>query len=140
MSKITVCDILRDHGKTYIGDHHIKGQQKGIIKLLSACKTGRLGSHYRQCSACTHFDKAANSCRNRHCPNCQQKDKEKWLDKRMGELLPVGYYHLVFTIPDELNPICLKNKKAMYDILFQAASQTILELCRDTRHLGRILD
>ncbi|MCK5206880.1 MAG: transposase zinc-binding domain-containing protein, partial [Cyclobacteriaceae bacterium] len=77
-----------------------------------------------------------NSCRNRHCPNCQQKDREEWLEKRMEELLSVGYYHLVFTIPHQLNSLCLQNKKEMYGILFRAASQTILELSKDTRHLG----
>ena len=82
------------------------------------------------------FTKAYNSCRNRHCANCQQKDKLAWMDKRMEELLPVGYYHLVFTIPHELNTLCFKNKKVMYRILFQAASQTLLELCRDPKHLG----
>jgi hypothetical protein len=136
MSKITVCDILRDHGLKYLAENQIKGQQKGIIKLLSACQTSALGSHFRQCSHCNHLDKVYNSCRNRHCPNCQQKDRENWLEKRMEELLPLGYYHLVFTIPHELNGLCLKNKKTMYDILFKAASQTILELAKDTKHLG----
>ena len=80
--------------------------------------------------------KVYNSCRNRHCTVCQQKDKLQWLNKRMGELLPVGYYHLVFTIPHQLNPLCLQNKKTLYDILFKAAWQTILELTKDIRHLG----
>jgi len=136
MQKITVCDILREHGGQYIHKHHIKGQQKGIIHLLSSCKTGALGSHFRQCDQCPYVDKAYNSCRNRHCPNCQQKDREEWLEGRMKELLPVGYYHLVFTLPHQLNRIIAQNKKQMYDILFKAASQTVLELSRDTKHLG----
>ena len=136
MSKITVCDILREHGGRYISKNKIKGQQKGIINLLSSCRTQALGSHFRECDHCYHRDKVYNSCRNRHCPNCQQKDREKWLDKRMQELLPVGYYHLVFTIPHQFNQLCLKNKKVMYGILFKAASQTIIELSKDTRHLG----
>lgn len=136
MSKITVCDILREYGGEYIHLHKIKGEQKGIINLLSSCKTQALGSHFRLCDQCSHIDKSYNSCRNRHCPNCQDKDRRQWLDKRMEELLPVGYYHLVFTIPHELNALCLQNKKVMYDILFKAASQTVLELSRDTKHLG----
>ncbi|GET28208.1 IS91 family transposase [Prolixibacter sp. SD074] len=80
--------------------------------------------------------KANNSCRNRHCPVCQQKEKLEWLDKRMKELLPVGYYHLVFTLPHELNPLCLQNRKVMYGLLFKAVSQTLLELTRDVKHLG----
>jgi hypothetical protein len=136
MSKITVRDILRQHGGEYISANKLSGQQKGIINLLSACRTQAMGSHFRQCDQCLHHDKVYNSCRDRHCPNCQGKDREQWLDKRMQELLPVGYYHLVFTIPHQLRQLCMYNKKVIYDILFKAASQTVLELCRDTKHLG----
>jgi hypothetical protein len=134
--QITTTDILRVYGDGYIARNNIRGQQKGLIHLLSACHTPFLGSHFEKCDNCNYLGKAYNSCRNRHCPSCQQKDKLKWMDKRMQELLPLGYYHLVFTIPHELNPLCLKNKKIMYDILFNAASQTLLELFRDTKHLG----
>lgn len=136
MQKITVCDILRDYGSQYIQSNNIKGQQKGIIKLLSICQTSAMGTHYRCCDNCSYIDKVNNSCRNRHCPNCQNKDREEWLEKRMQDLLPVGYYHLVFTIPHELVGLCLQNKKVMYDILFKASSQTVLELSRDVQHLG----
>jgi len=136
MLKLTVCDILRDYGQGYLRENKIKGQQKGIVNLLSICQSSALGSHYRNCDQCAHTDKAYNSCRNRHCPNCQNKDREKWLDNRMSELLPVGYYHLVFTIPHELNALCLQNKGVLYGILFKAASQTVLELCQDVKHLG----
>ncbi len=136
MQKITVCDLLREYGGEYIHKNKIRGQQKGIINLLSSCKTGALGSHFRQCDQCSHVDKAYNSCRNRHCPNCQHKDREEWLNKRMQELLPVGYYHFVFTVPHQLNQLIGQNKKQVYDILFKAASQTVLELSRDTKHLG----
>jgi hypothetical protein len=134
--QITIADILSEYGDSYISRNNIRGQQKGLIHLLSACHTSLMGSHFEKCDQCQYLGKAYNSCRNRHCPSCQQKDKLEWLDKRMQELLPVGYYHLVFTIPHELNPLCLKNKKVMYDILFNAASQTLLELSSDTRHLG----
>lgn len=136
MQKITVCDILRDYGSQYIQSNNIKGQQKGIINLLSICQTSVMGTHYRCCDNCSHIDKVNNSCRNRHCPNCQNKDREEWLDKRMRELLGVGYYHLVFTIPHELVGLCFQNKKVMYDILFKASSQTVLELSKDVKHLG----
>ena len=134
--QITIADILNEYGGSYISRNNIKGQQKGLIHLLSACHTPLLGSHFEKCDQCSYLGKSYNSCRNRHCPSCQQKDKLKWLDKRMQELLPIGYYHLVFTIPHQLNPLCLKNKKVMYDILFNAASQTLIELSRDTKHLG----
>lgn len=134
--QITIADILCEYGDSYISRNNIRGQQKGLIHLLSACHTSLMGSHFVKCDQCQYLGKAYNSCRNRHCPSCQQKDKLEWLDKRMQELLPVGYYHLVFTIPHQLNPLCLKNKKVMYDILFTAASQTLLELSRDIKHLG----
>ena len=135
-NQISFCDILQEYGESYISRNHIRGPEKGIIRLLSACRTSALGSHYEKCDSCHYMGKAYNSCRNRHCTVCQQKDKLQWLDKRMQELLPVGYYHLVFTIPHQLNPLCLQNKKIMYNILFKAASQTVLELAKDVKHLG----
>jgi hypothetical protein len=133
---ITIGDIFREHGPGFIHQNNITGREKGIINLLAMCRTGGLGSHFMQCSHCLHLEKSHNSCRNRHCPVCQQKDKQQWLEKRMEELLPVGYYHLVFTIPHQLNLLCLQNKKILYDILFKAASQTVLELANDNRHMG----
>jgi len=135
-NQINFCDILDQYGQQYIENNKVSGQQKGIINLLSACRTRGLGSHFEKCNHCNYLSKAHNSCRNRHCPVCQQKDKQKWLDQRMKEVLPVGYYHIVFTIPHQLNALCLQNKKVMYDILFRAASQTVLELAKDPRHLG----
>lgn len=135
-NQITLGDIFDQYGESYITNNRITGQERGLIRLLSACRTDALGSHFERCDQCAYLGKSHNSCRNRHCPACQQKDKLDWLDKRMDELLPVGYYHLVFTIPHELNPLCLANKKLMYDILFKSASQTILELARDPKHLG----
>jgi hypothetical protein len=134
--QISIGDIFYRYGENYIRNNNIKGQAKGLIHLLSACRTAALGSHFEKCDNCNYLGKSYNSCRNRHCPTCQKKDKLKWLDKRMKELLPVGYYHLVFTIPHELNPLCLSNKKLMYGILFKAVSKTILELSKDTKHLG----
>jgi hypothetical protein len=134
--QINIADILDQHGDRYINDNRISGQQKGLIHLLSACRTAGLGRHFEKCNQCSYTGKSYDSCRNRHCPTCQQKDKLEWLDKRMKELLPVGYYHLVFTLPHELNPMCLQNKKVMYGILFKAASQTLIELAKDTKHLG----
>jgi len=134
--QITMGDILDQYGESYITRHNITGQEKGIIRLLAMCRSQAMGSHFEKCDQCPYLGKAFNSCRNRHCPSCQQKDKLQWMDKRMQELLPIGYYHLVFTIPHELNLLCLANKKVMYDILFKAASQTILELARDTKHMG----
>ena len=134
--QITLADILNEYGGSYISRYRIFGQEKGLLHLLPACRTAALGSHFEKCDQCAYTVKSYNSCRNRHCPSCQHKDQMEWLGKRMKELLPVGYYHLVFTIPHELNPLCLKNKTVMYGILFKAASQTLIELSKDTRHLG----
>jgi hypothetical protein len=134
--QISIGDILAEYGDRYISNNPVSGQQKGLVHLLSACRSSALGSHFEQCDRCSYLGKAYNSCRNRHCPTCQQKDKLEWLDKRMKELLPVGYYHLVFTLPHELNPLCLQNKKVMYGLVFKAVSKTILELAKDSKHLG----
>jgi hypothetical protein len=134
--QISIGDILTEYGQKYIDTNHTMGQEKGIVHLLTSCRTVAMGSHFEKCDKCSYLGKSYNSCRNRHCPTCQQKDKLEWLDKRMGELLPIGYYHIVFTIPHELNPLCLKNKKVMYGLLFKAASQTIIELSKDVKHLG----
>jgi hypothetical protein len=135
-NQVDFTDILSEYGEGYITRNNIKGTERGIIRLLSACRSAALGSHYEKCDACHYLGKSHNSCRNRHCPLCQHKDKMQWLEKRMKELLPVGYYHLVFTLPHELNLLCLQNKKVMYDLLFKAASETLLELAKDVKHLG----
>ena len=134
--QITVGSLLREYGGNYISQNRLPEEQRSLIHLLSACSTASLGSHFEKCDHCSYTAKANNSCRNRHCPRCQQKEKLEWMDKRMKELLPVGYYHLVFTLPHELNALCLQNKKMMYGLLFKAVSQTLLELTLDVRHLG----
>ncbi|MFW5781554.1 MAG: IS91 family transposase [Bacteroidota bacterium] len=134
--KIGIREILDRYGEQYITKHKIAGRKKGLIRLLSSCGTPALGSHFSCCDKCGHIEKANNSCRDRHCPNCQDKDKLEWTRKRMDELFPVGYYHIVFTLPHQLNVFCLQNKKLMYGILFKAASETILELVADPKHAG----
>jgi len=134
--EISVGGIFRSYGGQYIQGHKTSVQQRSAINLLSACGTPAFGSHFEQCGNCGHTTVANNTCRNRHCPQCQHKDKAGWMEKRMGELLPVGYYHLVFTLPHLLNPLCMQNKKELYGLLFKAASETIMELVRDVKHLG----
>lgn len=134
--QITVGDIFAWYGGHYISKNRLPEQQRSIVHLLSSCGTAVLGSHFEQCDHCRYTGKANNSCRNRHCPRCQQKDKLEWANKRMEELLPVGYYHLVFTLPHQLNNLCRQNKKTMYGLLFRAVSETITELTLDPKHLG----
>lgn len=101
-----------------------------------SCRTSELGGHVDECEDCGHTRISYNSCRDRHCPKCQTLKKERWLEDRKNDLLPVSYFHVVFTIPQELNFLTLTNQKEMYSILFKATSETLLELSRDTKYLG----
>lgn len=134
--EIGIREIMEKYGEQYITNNQVSAQEKGLIRLLSSCGTHFLGSHTTSCDKCSHTDTSYNSCRNRNCPTCQHKDRLEWINKRMEEMLPVGYYHMVFTLPHQLNQFCLKNKKTMYDILFKAVSQTVLELASDPKHAG----
>ena len=123
-------------GEKYRKKYKLPLQERKVMFAIEACRTSVLGGHVDSCDSCNHKRISYNSCRNRHCPKCQKLNKEKWVEKLSCNLLPVKYFHIVFTIPSELNRICLVNKKVMYDILFHAASQTILTLAKDKKHLG----
>ena len=107
-----------------------------VMRAIEACRTAALGGHKDQCDRCGHLAISYNSCRNRHCPKCQTLRKEKWIEARSEELLPIEYFHVVFTIPSELNPLASMNQKVMYDLLFRSVSETIMELANDPKHLG----
>ena len=123
---IEVADILRDHIGPYRQTYPLLPDQYKIVHNLLSCRTSELGGHIEQCDHCGTERIAYNSCRNRHCPKCQNMPRERWLEARKAELLPVSYFHNVFTLPHDLNPIILFNKKIMLDILFKAVSQTLL--------------
>ena len=106
------------------------------MTAVEVCRTAELGGHIDECDECGHIRISYNSCRNRHCPKCQTLAKERWLDDRKSDLLPVGYFHVVFTIPEELNYLALTNQKEIYPILFKAVSETLLELGKDRKYLG----
>jgi hypothetical protein len=125
--KWEVADIIRLHAKQYCHDHPLPLSHLKVMHCIKVCRTAYLGGHVEQCNCCGFEKHAYNSCRNRHCPKCQALTKAKWLEDRKSELLPVGYFHTVFTIPHELNPIALRNKKTVYKILFKAASDTLME-------------
>lgn len=133
---VEVADILKEYGSEYRKKYKTPERQTKIMNLITSCRTSALGVHIEKCEKCGYEKPAYNSCRNRHCPKCQYRAKEKWLEKRKSELLPVSYYHIVFTIPCELNRLALMNKKTVYDILFRSASETLLQLSRDTKHTG----
>ena len=106
------------------------------MSAIEACRTSLLGGHKDKCDSCGHIEISYNSCRNRHCPKCQFLKKEKWIEDRAEDLLPIQYFHVVFTIPAELNPLVLSNQKVMYNLLFRSVSETLMELGNDPKRLG----
>src|SRR5262249_48819927 len=100
------------------------------------CRTAALGGHEEQCTQCGHQQMAYNSCRNRHCPKCRAAARKEWMQQRAAELLPIEYFHVVFTLPEQLSTLALQNKRVMYGLLFRAASQTLLEIAANPRRLG----
>jgi hypothetical protein len=106
------------------------------MRAIEVCRTSILGGHTDKCDNCGHLEISYNSCRNRHCPKCQTLSKEKWIEARSDDLLPIEYFHVVFTIPSELNPLVSMNRKVMYDLLFRSVSDTLMELANDRKHLG----
>lgn len=136
--RLELADIFRTYGDAYrqrYGSALSSGQQR-VMRAIEMCRTATLGGHVDQCDHCGHQVISYNSCRNRHCPKCQCLAKAKWLAARQTEILPVEYYHVVFTLPESIGPIALQNREVVYGILFQAASQTLLTIAADPKHLG----
>ena len=133
---VEVADVFRRHGERYREQHPLPLQQLKLMRAIETCRTAALGGHVEHCDHCPHQRIAYNSCRNRHCPKCQNLERGRWLERRKAELLPVEYFHVVFTIPEQLNALALQNKAVLYRILFQASAQTLLTLAADPQHLG----
>lgn len=133
---IEVQDIFSDYGMDYCNKRSLPFHIRKAIFNIISCRTAALGGHIDECDECGHTRISYNSCRNRHCPKCQTLAKERWLEERKEDLLPVPYFHVVFTIPEELNLLTLMNQKQLYSILFKATSETLLELSKDTKYLG----
>ena len=134
--RLDVAEVLCRYQDAYVATHAASRQQRRVIRDLIACRTAALGGHLRRCQDCGHEQIAYNSCRNRHCPKCQRQKQAAWLEARRAELLDVPYYHIVFTLPQGLGPLALQNKRVLYGLLFRAASETLLSLARDAKHLG----
>ena len=117
----------------------LNSQQRRAFRDIIQCRTAALGGHVEQCTKCSHQQNAYNSCRNRNCPKCQAAARKEWTQKRAAELLPVEYFHVVFTLPDQLSPLALQNKRVIYGLLFQAASETLLKIAGDPKHLGAVI-
>ena len=132
---VEIADIFNQYGQEYISNHNLSIQQLKVIQDITTCRTSQLGGHVETCDHCNHLRISYNSCRNRHCPKCQGLAKEQWIEKRKNDLLPIQYYHIVFTIPDNLNDLALRNKKEIYDLLFKASSDTLKELAEDPKYL-----
>ena len=133
---LELADIFRRYGQSYRDSHALPLEQLKPMHAIEVCRTAALGGHVERCGHCAHQRISYNSCRNRHCPKCQTLAREQWLTRRKGELLPATYYHLVFTLPPAIAQLALQNKKAIYNILFQASAQTLLTIARDPKHLG----
>lgn len=131
-----LADILRQDGPAYRGAHRLTYQQDRAIHAIVNCRTAALGGHLEECDQCPYTRISYNSCRNRHCPKCQSLARAKWVEARKAELLPVEYFHVVFTIPEQLARIAYHNRKVVYDILFRATAETLSTIARDPQHLG----
>jgi Putative transposase/Transposase zinc-binding domain len=135
----TVADIFRTHGPDYDRAHALPPLVARVLRDVIACRTAALGGHLEVCDHCGLEHPAYNSCRNRHCPTCQALRQARWIEERKARILPVHYFHVVFTLPDELRPVALVNPKVVLDLLFDAASRTLLDLGRDPDRLGGTL-
>jgi hypothetical protein len=135
---LEVADIFRDHGPAWrqVNAGHVSLGQLKVMSAIERCRTAALGGHVARCEKCAHTLIAYNSCRNRHCPKCQGAAAKEWLTAREAELLPVPYFHVVFTLPAEIADIAYQNKAVIYDILFKAAAETMLTIAADPKHLG----
>jgi predicted Zn-ribbon and HTH transcriptional regulator len=125
-----VADIFRLYGETYRRTHPVPPAQQQVMHAIEACRTAQLGGHAEHCPTCGFERYAYNSCRNRHCPKCQTFTKVQWVEDRKAELLPVPYFHLVFTLPHALNPLIFAHKRSLLTMLFSAASQTLVQFGR----------
>ncbi len=133
---VEVADIFRQHGPGYRLSHPLPLNHLRAMRAVEVCRTAELGGHKDRCDTCGHIEISYNSCRNRHCPKCQALRKEKWIEAREQDLLPIQYFHVVFTIPSELNPLVIMNQRVMYNILFRSVSETLTELADNPKHLG----
>lgn len=133
---LEVADVLRLYGREYLKNHSLPLTHLRAISAIKACRTSSLGGHIDSCDTCDHERISYNSCRNRHCPKCQFLTKERWIDRVSQDLLPIPYFHVVFTVPQELNEIARFNQKLFYGLLFKASSETLKTISLDKKHLG----
>jgi hypothetical protein len=137
---LEVADILRDHGSAWreANRGHVSLEQLKVMNAIERCRTAALGGHVARCenTACGHTEISYNSCGNRHCPKCQAAASRQWLADREAELLPVPYFHVVYTLPSELRDVAYQNKRVVFNLLMKAAAETTLTIAADPKRLG----
>jgi hypothetical protein len=135
---VEVADIFRHRGPTWRASHagHVSLGQLKVMSAIERCRTAALGGHVERCEACAHLRISYNSCSNRHCPKCQAAAAKQWLADRQAELLPVPYFHVVFTLPGPVADIAFQNKTVVYDLLLKTAAETLITIAADPKHLG----
>ena len=135
---VEVADIFRHRGLAWRASHagHVSLGQLKVMSAIERCRTAALGGHVERCEDCAHLRIAYNSCRNRHCPKCQAAAAKEWLTDRRAELLPVPYFHVVFTLPGPVADIAYQNKAVVYDLLLKIAAETLITIAADPKHLG----
>ncbi|MGB5750180.1 MAG: transposase zinc-binding domain-containing protein, partial [Desulfobacterales bacterium] len=138
-SSVELAHILRSHGEDYLQGRPTSGEQRKVIRDITRCRTPTLGGHLETCgNRCGYERVSFHSCRNRHCPKCQSLQKVRWLFERSQKLLPTSYFHVVVTLPHELNPLILKNRRLLYNLLFESASEGLIELTKGWKRLGAL--
>src|SRR2546422_5057616 len=133
---LDIADIFRTHGEAYRQRHALSRDQRATMRAIVTCRTAARGGHLDVCDRCGYRRPAYNSCRNRHCPKCEALREARWIEARLARLLPSPYFHVVFTLPAELRPLVLRNRRRLFALLFRAASRTLLTLGLDPHRLG----
>src|SRR5262252_9327052 len=136
--KLEVADIFRRYGEAYRQQHDgsLSMAQRRVMTAIEVCRTAALGGHLERCDTCDYERPCYDSCANRHCPKCQSLARATWVEKRTAEVLPTHYFHVVFSVPEEIASIAYQNKKVVYDILFRATAETLSTIAADPKHLG----
>jgi Transposase zinc-binding domain len=136
--KLEVADIFRRYGEAYRQQHDgsLSTAQRRVMTAIEVCRTAALGGHLERCDCCNYERPCYSSCRDRHCPKCQSLARAAWVEKRTSEVLPTHYFHVVFTVPEQIASIAYQNKDVVYDILFRATAETLSTIAADPKHLG----
>jgi hypothetical protein len=133
---LELADVVRAHGEAFAKSRVLRLEERAALRAIERCRTAALGGHLDVCTACGHEAPSYNSCRNRHCPKCQSLAQARWIEKRLTRILPVHYFHVVFTLPAELRSVAMRSRERVFDLLFAAASDTLAALARDPKRLG----